>query len=300
MSKKQYIKRHHLIISKLRKKPCSFEEISSFLQRQSEMEEDNYEISIRTFQRDVTEIASIYNIVIEHNRSKNEYEITHDANEDRNERLMETFGLFSALKIADGLQDQIIVEKRRPSGTENMHGLLHAIKNKFEVTFTHEKFWHQDQDKTTRTVQPLALKEARYRWYLIAKDTGDGHIKTFGLDRLNDLQLTRNHFELNADYNPEEAFRHCFGIITEEGEPQKITLSFSFEQGKYIKSLRLHHSQKDIVNSEDEYRIELLMYPTYDFIMELLSLGKEVKVVEPISLQKELIKRMEAALNQYK
>jgi predicted DNA-binding transcriptional regulator YafY len=72
--------------------------------------------------------------------------------------------------------------------------------------------------------------------------------------------------------------------------PQKIILSFSFEQGKYIKSLPLHHSQKELINNEDEYRIELLLHPTYDFVMELMSIGAHVKVIEPQSLKKEMIK----------
>ena len=49
----------------------------------------------------------------------------------------------------------------------------------------------------------------------------------------------------------------------------------------------MHHSQKIIIDNERECRIELLIYPTYDFVMELLSLGAEVKVIEPKSLQDE-------------
>jgi predicted DNA-binding transcriptional regulator YafY len=54
--------------------------------------------------------------------------------------------------------------------------------------------------------------------------------------------------------------------------------------------LPLHHSQKELINNEDEYRIELLLHPTYDFVMELMSIGAHVKVIEPQSLKKEMIK----------
>lgn len=298
MSKKQYIKRHILIINKLRKKPSSFEEIQTHLQRQSEIDEENYEVSIRTFQRDIKEIASIYNIVIESNRSENVYEITHDANEDRNERLAESFELFNALNLMDSISNQIVLEKRKPLGTENMYGLLHAIKNQFEINFIYEKYW-EDQDKKLRTVQPLALKEARYRWYLVAKDLNDGIIKTFGLDRISDLDITIKKFEFSEKYNVEETFRYSFGIITDGNIPQKIVLSFSFEQGKYIKSLPLHHTQKEIINSENEYRIELLLHPTYDFVMELLSIGSEVKILEPESLKDEIKNKLLDTLKLY-
>ena len=201
MSKKQYIKRHILIINMLRKKPCSFEEIQTHLKKQSEVDEENYELSIRTFQRDIKEIASIYNIVIECNRSQNIYEITHDANEDRTERLIESFEIFNAINLSSSLQNHIIIEKRKPVGTEHMYGLLHAIKNNLEVRFIHEKYWVEDGNKLPRNVQPLALKETRFRWYLIALDIKDNEIKAFGLDRISDLDITQKKFSLAEKYD---------------------------------------------------------------------------------------------------
>jgi predicted DNA-binding transcriptional regulator YafY len=299
MSKKKFLNRYILIINKLRKKACSFEEIQEHLKQQSEFDEENYEVSIRTFQRDIKEIGSMYNIDISYNRSQNVYEIMQDVNDDRNERLMESFELFNALNLSSSLQDHIVVEKRKPLGTENMHGLLHAIKNHFEISFTHEKYW-DDKHKNSRIVYPLSLKEARNRWYLVAKDHKDGVIKTFGLDRITELQITTKKFIYPLDYSHDEKFKYSFGIITDEVKPQKIKLALSHEQSNYIKSLPLHYSQKIISDDENGCIIELLMSPTYDFVMELMSFGQEVKVIEPKSLQEEIIVKLETALKQYK
>lgn len=301
MSKKQFLKRYSLIINKLRKNASSFEEIQKYLVEQSINDEENYEISIRTFQREIKEIASTHNIEIKYFRSENVYKIINDGNEERNERLMESFEIIDALKISSNLSNHLILEKRKPLGTNNMNYLIHAIKNRNEIRFFYSKYWTEELVDTQRKVQPLALKEARYRWYLVAKDLKDNRIKTYGLDRITNLEITNLKFIFPENYNPEEAFRHSFGIINEDNkEPQKIVLSFSFEQGKYIKSLPLHHSQKELTNDEKEYRIELLLHPTYDFVMELLSIGAEVKVLEPESLKNEMIKKLEATLNRYK
>ena len=300
MSKKQYIKRHHLIINKLRKKPSTFDEIQDYLKMQSEMDEENYEMEIRTFQRDLKEIASLYSIEIEYNRSSKMYQIVQDVNEINNERLIESFELFNALSLTDNLSKHIILEKRRPMGTENMFGILHAIKNRFVIQFLHEKFWDEDQDKKTRIVHPLALKESRYRWYLVALDEKDGVIKSFALDRISNIDISQKKFQYPENYNPEIVFQHSFGIINDGIPSQKIVLSFTFEQGKYIKSLPMHHSQKIIVDDENELKIELFLQPTYDFIMELLSIGKEIKVIEPKELQNKIIRRFEEALERYK
>jgi predicted DNA-binding transcriptional regulator YafY len=64
--------------------------------------------------------------------------------------------------------------------------------------------------------------------------------------------------------------------------------------------LPLHHSQKIIFENETECVIELYMSPTYDFVMELLSMGAEVKVIEPKILQEEIRGKLEATLGLYK
>ena len=300
MSKKQFIKRHHLIINKLRSNPSSFKDLQDYLEKHSFDEEENYIISKRTFERDVNEIREIYKIDIEYNRSRNVYEITQDADEVKTDRLIESFQIFNALSISDSVSNHIIIEKRKHSGTDNMHGLLHAIKNQLEIQFTHEKFWKENNEKQTRLVFPLALKEARNRWYLVVQDPKDRVYKTFGLERISDLEITHKKFEYPKDFNPEEKFKYSFGIITDGTKPEKIKIWLSHNQANYIKSLPLHHSQKIISENKTECVIELHMSPTYDFVMELLSMGAEVKVLKPKSLQEEIKEKLQVALDLYK
>lgn len=298
MSKKQFLKRYILIIGKLRKKPAGFDEIQRYLQLQSEIDGENYTISIRTFQRDLQEIQSLYDIEISYNRSEAVYEITEDANEERNERLIESFEIFNALNVSDNLSRHIIFEKRRPLGTENLHGVLHAIKNKLQITFSYEKYWGDASEIANRKVWPLALKESRYRWYLLALDQKDSKIKSFGLDRLSSLEISNKNFNYPAN-EINHLFKYSFGVTNDPGIPKRIVLSFTPEQGRYIKSLPLHISQKELISNKNEYRIELMIHPTYDFIMEVLSLGREVKVIEPESLRKEIVNILQDTVKMY-
>ena len=300
MSKKQFIKRHHLIINKLRSNPCSFKDMQDYLEKHSINDDENYAISKRTFERDVKEIWEIYKIGIEYRRSQNAYEITQDADEVKTDRLIESIQILNALSVSDSVSSHIILEKRKPLGTENMHGLLHAIKNQLQVQFTHEKFWKGNNENKIRSVYPLALKEARNRWYLLAKDPNEDVFKTFGLDRIFNLDITRKKFEYPFNFDAEKKFEHSFGITIDGVKPEKIILCFSHRQANFVKSLPLHHSQKIVSENQTECVIELFMRPTYDFIMELLSLGKEVKVQEPESLKNKMIEMLEAALKRYK
>ena len=299
MSKQDSVLRQRAIVNKLSLKPSTFEELQDFLKYQREYNDTDLFCSLRTFQRDVKTLAEHYGIEIMYDKSQRVYRIVEDGREFHSERLMETFDLYNAIKIGNSYGKNLIFENRKALGTENMHGLLHAIKNNVEVSFTYCK--HYDGSISRRNVQPAAIKEARNRWYLLGKDEKDGLQKSFGLDRMTNLEITRRKFDPASDYNPEEAYRYSFGIINGTGEePQKVELSFTPREGRYVKSLPLHHSQQLLRKDEAETVFSYHLIPTYDFKMEILSYGDQVKVLEPASLREQIIEQLEAALGAYK
>ncbi|MGB8375623.1 MAG: WYL domain-containing protein [Salegentibacter sp.] len=299
MSRKEGIQRYQFIIHKLSTKPSTFEEIQDYLRLQEEMNEERLTCSKRTMQRDIRDIERIYDIEIKYDRSQKVYRIVHDGRERHSERLMETFDLYNAIKVSNNFATHLLFENRRALGTEHMHGLLHAIKWQKEVCFNYRKYY--DDSISKRRVQPLAIKEARYRWYLLCKDTKDGETKSFGLDRLSSLEITGRSFDAIPDYDPESDYEYSFGIINGTAEkPETIELSFTPREGRYVKSLPLHHSQKLLLEDEKETIFSYELSPTYDFKMEVLSYGDQVKVLKPESLKKTIRKELQKALDLYK
>jgi len=298
MSKRESIARYNLIIKKLRKHPASFAEIADYLALESELQEYNFNVSKRTFQRDLDDIRSLYNIDIQFDFSRKVYFLDLDEQPDVNERILEAFDTFNALNLSDRLSNNIHFEKRRPQGTENLYGLLHAIKNQLQIKFTYQKFW--EDALTKRNAEPYALKEFRNRWYILANDLKDNQVKSFALDRLTDLDITKRKFQFPNDFNINDHYKYCFGIISPNGhKPQEVILSFDPFQGKYIKSLPLHESQQILIDNEDELRVKLTLFVTHDFFMELLSYGKNLKVIEPESLIKDIKNSLQETLKQY-
>ena len=298
MSKRESIARYSLIIKKLRRVPATFNEISEYLSVESELQEYDFNISKRTFQRDLEDIRSLYNIDIQYDFSKKVYFIDFDEKSEINERILEAFDTFNALNLTDRLSDYIHFKKRKPQGTENLYGILHAIKNRYQIRFIYEKF--VDDEKTERQVKPFALKEFKNRWYIIASDLKDNQIKSFGLDRLHDLEITKIPFQFPDDFNVTEHFRYCFGIISpNEPKPSEVVLSFNPVEGKYIKSLPLHETQEILVDNDKELRIKLKIFITHDFIMELLSYGDNFKVLAPERMVEKLKSIYRNALKLY-
>lgn len=299
MSKKHYIKRHLLIINRIRKNPCSFKEIEDYLERMFYNSDENYSFSKRTFERDLKEIREIYNIDIQYNRSSNTYGIEEDYMDEKTQRIIESFEIYDFLSLPDSLSEYVLLEKRKPLATEYLQELLFAIKNKYEVEVTHQKFGNTSKNPT-RKVYPLALKEALFRWYLVAFDPNDGQIKTFGLERISEVKTLKTIYSTKGIPSMEEKFRHSYGIITDGTKPEKVVLSVLPEEIEYLKSLPLHHSQKIVSEKEKECIVELFISPTRDFIMEILSMGKEITVLEPVSLRENITEILKKSLRNYK
>ncbi|MDR3285825.1 MAG: WYL domain-containing protein [Prevotellaceae bacterium] len=300
MSKLETTKRYHLIIRKMRISKCvTFAEIDDYLQQQSKIQGLNFNISQRTFQRDIAEIGSIYGIYIKYNFSEKYYFIEEEFEMEINNRMFEALDVYNALNVKEQQSQYVQFERRSAQGTEHFYGILHAIRNRFHISFSYQKFYKNHPEN--RIVEPLILKEFKYRWYLVARDTYDARIKFYALDRLSDLEVQKTHYEEDTNFDINELMKYCFGIIlpNDDSQPETVVLSFDAFQGKYIKSLPLHETQKILIDNEEELQISLQIYIMHDFIMELLSYGDSVKVISPQNLAEDLKEMYENALKYY-
>jgi len=305
MSKRAYISRYQIILKKLKATPyTNYEGLLNHIEKQMEyfyLQDDtlNMGFSKRTLQRDIKEIRNIFGITIEYSKSVKGYFISGNETENlHSQRMMEAFDLFNSLNLAQDITPFVHLEKRRPQGTGNLNGLIHATQNKWQIRFSYQKFW--EEEISQRTADPYGLKEFKNRWYVMANDNKDGNIKSFALDRLTNLEITNSKFEFPTDYSIEENYRYCFGIIHPNDEvPQDIILSFDPTQGKYVKTLPLHATQQILIDNDEELQIKLKLCISHDLVMELLSFGDNMKVLQPKSLANEIKTVHQKAYKQY-
>ena len=300
MSQRITTLRHNLIINKLRlQKQATFKEICEYLEKASNLQNESLTISKRTFGRDMSEIGEIYGIYIKYDFSERTYFIEEDLSEEFQNRRLEALDIFNALKIKERQQNHIFLDHRQSAGTEHLYGILHAINNCLKISFDYQKFDADEQEE--KTVSPLAIKEFKYRWYVWAQTLTHKNIICFALDRMSNLQILQTTFEPPANFNLAERLRYCFGIVSPNTEePDEVILSFNPFQGKYVKTLPLHHTQNVLIDNDKELRISLKIYLTHDFKMELLSYGESVKVIQPQQLIGEFKATYKKALKKYK
>ncbi len=299
MAKREQMFRLMNISNFLKSKPkgVTFREVQLYLE--NKYHEGDFDgdlaFSEKTFKRDRKLLKDLFKIETKFNRSTMLYQIVDDT--ETNQTVFDNLLLINAYKKAADQTNILLFEKRQASGLDNLDGIIHAIKNNKIISCTYTKYWEGKPLK--RILEPYALKEFRNRWYLIAKDRRDQNfiLKTYGLDRISNLDIHSSTF-VQKEVNVEEMFVHSFGIISTLGQkPTKITLSLIPWQGMYVKSLPIHHSQKILVDNNNELKLELNLVPTYDFYQELLTHNERLLSLHPKSVREEYLKFLEVGLN---
>ena len=306
MAKKEQMLRLKFIEEFLRRRKdrgASFEEINEYLESKYQdrgLELDDLKFTKRTFLRDKEAIFEVFGVHIIYKRSTNSYVIDADEIDEYHEDVFDNLLLVEAYREVKGKKNVMFFEQRKSRGLHWLNGLVHSITHQKIIALNYTKFWEGVSHQ--KTLEPYALKEFRNRWYLLAneKDGKDFILKTFGLDRISDLEISNSTFKPQK-IDIEKYFINSFGIIySEDEQPEEIVLSFDSEQGQYINTLPMHHSQKVLIDNDKEYRIQLTLFPTYDFEREVLSHGERVKVISPKSFRDHLQNEVKNMLKNYK
>lgn len=188
-------------------------------------------------------------------------------------------------------------EKHEPiEGIELIPDILQSIHQRNEIIVEYKK--HSGELKT-HTIKPVLLKEDKKLWYIIGVNSKHESFITLALDRVKSIELTQCEFE-PIEFNSEDYFKYSFGITVSEEEPIDVIISFTPEQGNYLRTLPIHSTQQIIVDDENEFKIQVKVIPSYEFYSKIRSYGEQAKIISPQSLIKVLQSSFSDALNHYK
>lgn len=250
----------------------------------------------RTFYNYRVAIEELFGISIGYDSATYEYYIA-DAQEQGGMSgwLINSMSISGMLSDAAAIADRIMLEEV-PSAREFLPSIIEAMRNSRKVEFSYTPFYRTTTTKGI-VLEPYFLRIFRQRWYLIGYNTKERRIKTYSLDRFNDIAITDSGFEMPG-ITVAEFFKNSFGITSSEGGVKFITLKADSEQAKYLRALPLHHSQDEQIC--DGYSLfHYRMYITYDFVQEILSFGDKVTVVAPPELKTMVVDVLRKSLAHY-
>lgn len=126
-------------------------------------------------------------------------------------------------------------------------------------------------------------------------------IRHFSLDRIRNIKMCESHFDYPEDFSPEVYYKDSVGIwVNESIKPERIVIRAYGTQSCYLRTLPLHHSQKEIHATDKYCDFEYKLCVTKNLVDELLGKGISIQVLEPESLRKEMKKCLCNMFNLYK
>jgi predicted DNA-binding transcriptional regulator YafY len=289
MAKIDTLRRLLLIVNKLDGgKYVRSSELLAYVEQNMRIRNGTASYSSRTIQRDIKYIDDLFGIVIKHRKDAGYYITEREqASPEKYEELLYNFDILAALDAESGLSNYVLAEHHRPTGSDNLIQLMDAIRTNYQVEFDYTLFRHDNKTQHKRVATHF-LKESQQRWYLLAID--EGKLKLFSVDRISNLSCLPEHpFERDKSIDVENLFKDSFGIWNQEDIPvEDVVLSYDALDGKFLKTVPLHHSQTILKDTEYEFRIMVHLRITNDFVMELLSRSRSLTIIEPLSLRKRI------------
>jgi len=280
---------------------------------------EGVDIARNTFLRHKNAIEDIFGILIEcdtHDEYKYYISNSHVLSEDSIQNwMLSTITVNNLLTENISLAERILLESV-PSDGDFLHSIIDAMKRKLRIKLTYQKYGYDNC--STATFAPYCLRLFQCRWYVLGqfqrpardgekpkrrKGLPKGYIEyfaTYSLDRVKEIELTNEKFELDEDFSAAEYFKDCFGVYREESIPvQKIVIRAFGLQRYYMRDLPWHHSQKEKFWGEDYADYEFTLRPTSDFIRFIMRYGTQVKVISPVDLARKVREQLMEAVDMY-
>lgn len=259
---------------------------------------DGKDMPERTFHYYRRSIEQNFHIDIRCN-SRGEYYIdSPDSKRDRafSNWLIDNYAVGTALQASADLDDRVCVEEV-PSAREFLPDVLEALKHNEKILFTYAGF-SRSRPEPGILFHPYFLKLYKQRWYMVGLREKSGDIRTYALDRVRELNLSKETFVMPTDNPAADIFESIIGISSSKAGVKTVRLKADRTQAKYFRALPLHHSQTEEIH-EDYSIFTLQVKLNYELVHEILSCGKALQVLEPPELKAMVVTELLDTLKLY-
>ena len=288
-----------LLNTLLQHKKLTFKEICNLWNKSSQ--NDGKPLALRTFHLHRAAIAELFGVEIKCKAETYEYYIASPdelKNNSAQQWLFNSFAISNTIEAGRNMKDRILFEEI-PSGAEYAQVVVDAMQQNKVLFVDYKPF---QGEKFELYLQPYAMRIYNQRWYVVGRFKESGKIRNIALDRILRMEITDESFTLPEDFDASDYYAHTVGIfVNEELKPQRVVLRTFGVSTEYMRSVPLHHSQREIATNGDEYSdFEYLLNITPELTGKLLSKGDWVEVLEPKSLRDEIRSKVEAMADIYK
>ena len=266
----------------------------------SPLNDDGSPLALRTFHNHRDAIEHLFGIRILCDRSDhNRYYIADDG-ETNSTRLkvwmLQTLSLSNTIHRSSSVENRILLDIT-PEEKFGLLTVIDAMRREKTVKLTYSI--PLADGRTEFEIAPYCVRFWKSCWYMFGKDEKSGDLRTFDFSSIVNITIGDKRFRYPYEFDAKEYFNNYFGMEVDDSLPvQTIRLKISGKSRDMIRTMPLHHSQKEVLATAD-YSVFLFNFvPTDDFISSVLSMGPDCEVIGPFSLRdrvKALIDNMAEA-----
>lgn len=196
------------------------------------------------------------------------------------------------------VKDRILLEDI-PGGTEYLDTIINAIKHKQVLSMGYKKF--DSAEGYTIPIEPYCLKVFLQRWYMLGRSPVKGEaLQIYALDRMTELTETELTFEPDPHFDAKRFFSDFYGVFVGDSAPaERIVLRAYNKMADLMRTLPMHHSQREIGTTDNHTDFELRLVASSDFIHAILKEGHELEVIEPLSVRERIKTELDKAMRLY-
>ena len=252
---------------------------------------EGVELARSTFNRHKDSIEDIFGLIIDCNRLNGyRYFISNEEvlGEDSIQNwMLNTLTVNNIIGEALTLQDRILLQPAPVEG-DYLKMVIEAMKKSVKLAVDYRKYG--DDEPRHLTFEPYCIKLFKQRWYILGhfhrNATADrpevDYFGVFSFDRILNMSLTDEKFQMDPSFNAQAYFEECFGVlVNDDTVAQRIVIRVFGDERFYVRDLPIHKSQREIGQGDDYTDFELFMRPTVDLSTHFISRSFLIKVLEP-------------------
>jgi hypothetical protein len=283
----------------MQRKSLTFKEICNLWDKSSL--NDGKPLALRTFHQHREAVAELFGVEIVCDTTTYKYSIASLEDLKNNaaqQWLFNSFAISNTIEAGRNMKDRILFEEV-PSGAEYAQTVVDAMQQNKVLFVDYKPF---QGEKFELYLQPYAMRVYNQRWYVVGRFKESGKIRNIALDRILRMEITDEEFVLPEDFDASDYYANTVGIFVNENlKPQRVVLRTFGVSTEYMRTVPLHHSQREIATNGNEYSdFEYYLNLTPELTGKLLSKGDWVEVLEPKELREEIKNNATSIVNLYR
>ena len=207
-------------------------------------------------------------------------------------------------KIRNSLPSEVSIDSRfldenltyipdalAPIKEEVFDAVFSGVKKKTTLSFEYKPL-----QKTTfmeRKIDPYHIICQRGNWYVIGFCHLKQEVRIFSFSRMQNVQLTKEHFEVPKDFNAKDYVDKTMGVWLSAKTKYNVKLQFSSEIGTFAAEHIWHEGQTVEQNEDGSVIVSFETTQLPEVKRLVLGQGRTVKILEP----KELVDEIREEIN---